>query len=91
MERAALLVAAALWLAALPRPAEVPAPGRLAIDLNCAPPELLEALPGVGPARARALAEARPFAALEEVGRVPGFGPKTLARLARVAELGPCR
>jgi DNA uptake protein ComE-like DNA-binding protein len=91
VERAALLVAAALWLAALPGPALAPEPGRLAIDLNCAPPALLEALPGVGAARARALAAARPFATLEDVGRVPGIGPASVARLRPVAVLGSCR
>jgi hypothetical protein len=91
VERAALLVAAGLWLAALSRPEPIPPARRLAIDLNCAPPALLEALPGIGPERALALAAARPFATLDAVGRVPGIGPRTLARLRPLADLGECR
>jgi competence protein ComEA len=91
VERAALLVAAGLWVAALSRPEPIPPARRLAIDLNCAPPALLEALPGIGPERALALAAARPFATLADVGRVPGIGRKTLERLGPLAELGDCR
>ena len=91
MSRAAWLTAAALLALALPGPAPQPGPcpdpsgaagllcGRL-LDLNAASPEALEALPGVGPARARALVEARPFASLAEVERVPGIGPVTSVR-----------
>lgn len=54
------------------------------IDPNRAPPEELRRLPGVGPARARAIVEARtaaPFAGPEDLLRVPGIGPASLARL----------
>jgi DNA uptake protein ComE-like DNA-binding protein len=91
VERAALLVAAGLWLAALSWPEPIAPAKRLAIDLNCAEPALLEALPGIGRERARALAAARPFATLSDVGRVPGVGPKTLARLGPLTALGDCR
>lgn len=72
-------------------PAEVAAlrgPARrlfgLPLDLNCARAATLESLPGIGPARARAIVEARgirPFRRVEDLTRVPGIGPKTLARL----------
>jgi competence protein ComEA len=91
VERAALLVAAGLLLVALPGAIPTPTPGRLAIDLNCDPPARLEALPGIGAERARALAAARPFAAVDDLARLPGIGPRTLARLRPLAVLGDCR
>jgi competence protein ComEA len=95
--RALLAVAAALFLAALPRPAPRrpaaprPLPGGAAgllfgrpLDANRAPPELLEVLPGIGSGRARAIARARarrPFCRVEDLTRVRGIGPVTLSRL----------
>ncbi len=55
------------------------------LDLNRAPPEALEALPGIGPVRARAIADARrerAFCAPGDLLRVRGIGARTLARLA---------
>ncbi len=63
--------------------------GRL--DLNRAPAHALEALPGIGPIRARAIVRARerrPFCALEELVRVPGIGPRSVARLTGRARAG---
>lgn len=102
MSRAVLLVAAAALVAALPEgPPEVAACPSvsggarlvcgLPLDLNAAAAEDLEVLPGIGPARARAIAEARPFAALAEVVRVPGVGPRTLERIEPWVELGAPR
>ncbi len=54
------------------------------IDPNRAPEEELRRLPGVGPARARAIIETRaagPFASAEDLSRVPGIGPAGVARL----------
>jgi hypothetical protein len=56
----------------------------LRLDPNRAGVRALEALPGIGPARALELARAareRPFCSLADLGRVPGIGPRTLARL----------
>lgn len=95
MERAALVLAAALWAAALGGPASAPAPcqtGLLCgrpVDLNRADPTILEQLPGIGPGRARAIAAARPFARVEDLGRVPGIGPRTLERLRGRVEVRP--
>jgi len=64
------------------------------LDLNRAPPQVLEVLPGIGPARAAALAEERirrPFASLAEVERVHGIGPATAAGLRGWAEVDPGR
>lgn len=60
------------------------------LDANCAPPAHLEALPGIGPARAAAIARARaerPFFRVEDLLRVPGIGPATLARIAPALEV----
>jgi hypothetical protein len=102
--KAALAGALALWLAALPceRPASRPAPVRppargaarllwgLPLDLNREDERTLQVLPGIGPRRARAIFEARPFCKQEQLLRVPGIGPVTLRRLAgRIAASPP--
>jgi len=61
------------------------------LDPNHASPRALEALPGIGPARAAAIARAarvRAFCAPEDLERVPGIGPATRARLAGWLETG---
>ncbi len=70
-----------------PRMREQPIPllwGR-PVDLNRAAPHWLEVLPGIGPARARAIAAARPVAGVEDLLRVDGIGPRTVARLRGLA------
>jgi competence ComEA-like helix-hairpin-helix protein len=64
------------------------------LDLNRAPLEELERLPGVPASLARALVtarEARPggFRDWSEVDELPGVGPATLERLQAVLELRP--
>jgi competence ComEA-like helix-hairpin-helix protein len=63
--------------------AEAAVPGP--VDLNSADVASLDALPGVGAARARAIVRFReangPFHAVQELARVPGFGPAALGRL----------
>jgi len=57
----------------------------LPIDPNRADAATLESLPGIGPARAQAILaarERRPFERPEDLERVPGIGPRTLADLA---------
>lgn len=54
------------------------------IDLNDAPANALVELPGIGPARAEAIVEARSrrrFRRIEEILRVPGIGRKTFGRI----------
>lgn len=63
--------------------------GRL--DLQRAPGWALEALPGIGPARARAIVAfraTRPLEAVESLRAVRGIGPATLARLAGWVRVG---
>jgi len=53
--------------------------------LNRADRGSLQALPGIGPKRAEAIARTRaerPFASVLDLERVPGIGPKTRAELA---------
>jgi hypothetical protein len=67
---------------------ELRGPARLlfgqGVDPNRADAATLEALPGVGPGRARALVEARgrsPYCGAKDLGRVKGIGPRTLEAL----------
>lgn len=57
----------------------------LRLDINAATRAQLELLPGIGPARAEDIIadrEARgPFATLDDLARVPGIGPRTIADL----------
>ena len=93
---AALWVAFALLCAALPiapgepRPVSAAPPRSgaarllwgLPLDLNHEDERTLQALPGIGPSRARAIAAGRPFCRPSDLARVPGIGPVTLRRLA---------
>ena len=55
------------------------------VDVNNAPAEELETLPGIGPARAADIIAYReqegPFQSMEDLLQVPGIGPATLDRL----------
>lgn len=65
----------------------ITAPGCLAtpLKLNTATLAELDALPGIGPAKAAAVLQYRelhgPFASVDDLSRVPGFGPGAVARL----------
>jgi hypothetical protein len=53
----------------------------LPIDVNGADADTLSSLPGIGPSRAQAIIEGRPYAEPNELRRVPGIGAKRLARI----------
>ena len=57
-----------------------PGAGEL-LDLNTASQAALEGLPGIGPAKARDIIAHRPYTSVDDLLRVPGFGPATLERL----------
>lgn len=70
-------------------PTELAEPAR--IDLNFGTQEQLESLPGIGPALAKAIIEARPFATAEELTRVRGVGLKLLEKLRPLIQAAPGR
>jgi competence protein ComEA len=88
----ALLARVEPWVRFSLSPTAVPAGARatLPTNLNSATSEVLEALPGIGPARARAIVAYReangPFASLEGLLSVPGVGPSILLQLKEIAE-----
>jgi len=65
----------------------------LPLDPNTADAALLAQLPGLGPSLSAAIVAERerggPFTSVEEVGRVRGIGPATLARLAPYLAVDP--
>jgi competence protein ComEA len=76
------------------RPAASPSPTPEApLNVNAAPPTALEALPGIGPALSKRIvryrSDQRPFQRPEELKRVSGIGPKTLADLRPLVRVAP--
>ena len=51
------------------------------VDLNKAPIEKLETLPGIGPETAKAIIKGRPYKTIDDLGRVKGIGPATIEKI----------
>lgn len=64
-------------------------PDEAAIDVNAAAAEDLQELPGVGPVMAERIVSGRPYASVNDLGRVEGLGATTLARLRPLVAAGP--
>ena len=64
-----------------------------AVNLNSASQAELEALNGIGPAKAKAIIDFRtkngPFKTVEELNNVPGIGDKTMEMLKKDVSVGP--
>jgi len=64
-----------------------------AIDINSADAAQLESLPGIGPAKSKAIIDYRtkngPFQNAADLEKVPGIGPKTMEQLAPLIMVKP--
>jgi competence protein ComEA len=74
--------------AAAPAPTPTPTPAAMAsgtVNINTASASELENLPGIGPSKAAAIVEDRntngPFSTCNDLGRVAGIGPATIANM----------
>ncbi len=76
-----------------PEPATASPSAENPINVNTASREDLEALPGIGPALSKRIEAYRSskgsFQRVEELGRVSGIGPKTLATLRPMIQVAP--
>lgn len=63
------------------------------LDINSADQNALEQLPGIGPAKAKAIIAYRqehgPFASVETLDAVPGIGPKLMEKLRDQVRVAP--
>lgn len=58
-----------------------PSEGSLVVNINTASARELESLPGIGPALAQLIVQRRPYQSVEDLARVRGIGPESIASL----------
>ena len=58
------------------------------LDLNTAARDELMSIPGVGELTANRIIQGRPYAAIEDLDKVEGVGPKTLEKLKKYVQIG---
>lgn len=58
------------------------------LDLNKAPVEKLETLPGIGPETAKAIVKGRPYESIDDLDRIKGIGPATIEKLRERVRVG---
>jgi competence protein ComEA len=78
-------------VAPLPAPFAPPAAVAAQVDINTASLEELEAIPGIGPAKAQAIVAYRavsPFASTDELQNVKGIGAKLYERIKDQVTVG---
>ena len=67
-------------------------PGGTPVNINLAPEDVLEKLPGIGPTTAAAIVQYRedngPFVTIEDLLKIPGIGPTTMDDLRGLITVG---
>ena len=71
----------AMWAALLGLGLGLSAPVFAAVDINSADQKALEALPGIGEAKAKAIIANRPYKTKEDLKKVDGIGDKLYKKL----------
>lgn len=66
----------------------IASPAFAAVDINTADQKALEKLPGIGPAKAKAIIAGRPYKSKEDVKKVDGIGDKTYKALEAEITVG---
>ena len=63
-------------------------PAFAATDINTADQKALEKLPGIGPAKAKAIIAGRPYKSKEDLKKIDGIGDKTYKSLEAEVTVG---